>query len=302
MSEFHKMDNLIPSDLSNVSSFEDNKNKMLDFVYKSNYLNDVYKLGLNDEMIKNNIDKVFDYVSDLNYCQKCPGINSCKKDNPYNVVSLEVNGNFVKRQLNICKAMLRRIEFISNYIYRDFNEEWINSTLNNKVLNTNARKEVAVKYKYFLLNKSFDWIYIYGAISTGRSYICALLCNDFILRSKKKVAFIDTPKRIKELYGISNKEIVQRRIDELCNVDLLVFDDFGNEYKNDFIRDGIIIPIISYRASHHLLTIFISNFSINDIAELYSLNKAGAIRSRQLANLIKSNCKNEINFGDLSIY
>jgi len=81
-----------------------------------------------------------------------------------------------------------------------------------------------------------------------------------------------------------------------------VLDDFGNEFKNDLIRDAIIFPIISARANKKLLTIITSDFTISEIVTLYSTSKAGALRAKQIGSLIKSTAKEEISFGDLAIY
>ncbi len=91
-------------------------------------------------------------------------------------------------------------------------------------------------------------------------------------------------------------------MDLYCNCDVLVFDDFGNEFKNDLIRDSIIFEIISKRSAAHLFTIFTSDFSIEDIVTLYSTSKSAALRAKQIGRLIKNNAQEEINLGEISIY
>ena len=98
------------------------------------------------------------------------------------------------------------------------------------------------------------------------------------------------------------KEDFDKKLDLYSNVPILVLDDFGNEFKNDFVRDAILFPILSTRASKRLLTIFTSDFSVSDIEALYSNTKAGAIRAKQIAKLILSMSDEEINLGDISIY
>ena len=39
--------------------------------------------GMTDEVMDENITKIYDFVRDINYCRKCPGIKNCKKDNAY---------------------------------------------------------------------------------------------------------------------------------------------------------------------------------------------------------------------------
>ena len=75
-----------------------------------------------------------------------------------------------------------------------------------------------------------------------------------------------------------------------------------NEYKNDFIRDGILFEILSKRASDKLFTIFTSDFSIEDVVALYSTTKSATIRAKQIGKIIKNNAEEEINLGEISIY
>ena len=104
------------------------------------------------------------------------------------------------------------------------------------------------------------------------------------------------------LYKVSISSISKSLVNIVNNLLLALVDDFGNEFKTDFIRDAIIFQIISNRASKKVFTIFTSDFTIDEIQELYSTSKAGAIRARQIANLIKGSAGKEINLGDLSIY
>ena len=39
--------------------------------------------GMTDEVMEQNITKIYDFVRDVNYCRKCPGLKKCKKDNAY---------------------------------------------------------------------------------------------------------------------------------------------------------------------------------------------------------------------------
>jgi DNA replication protein DnaC len=83
---------------------------------------------------------------------------------------------------------------------------------------------------------------------------------------------------------------------------VLVIDDFGNGFYNDYIRDGILFPIISNRAKKRLFTIFTSSYSYDDIITILGTTKAGAIKMKQIVETIKNKAGIEINLGDFSIY
>ena len=89
----------------------------------------------------------------------------------------------------------------------------------------------------------------------------------------------------------------------LSNVDFLILDDFGNEYKNEFSRDNITIPLLSNRSNKELFTIFTSQFSIDEVRQLYSIGKVGgAIRGRQIESLLKTMCEKEFDLTGASLY
>ena len=128
---------------------------------------------------------------------------------------------------------------------------------------------------------------------------------DAARRDRGPVCFLNSTIRLRELndlgYG-KKKEEFDKKLELYCNIPILVLDDFGNEFKTDFVRDAILFPILSARAGKRLLTIFTSDFLIEEVETLYSNTKAGAIRAKQIARLIKSMSGEEVNLGDISIY
>ncbi|HOH67764.1 MAG TPA: hypothetical protein PLX93_00390, partial [Bacilli bacterium] len=102
--------------------------------------------------------------------------------------------------------------------------------------------------------------------------------------------------------SFNDKSAFAKKIVELSSLPLLVLDDFGNEYKNDFIRDTIVLPILIERAKNQRLTFFTSDFTIDEIAQLYETSKAGAIRAKQLARLLKEMAEEEFDLSGISAY
>ncbi|MCQ2088307.1 MAG: hypothetical protein MJZ37_09650, partial [Bacilli bacterium] len=168
------------------------------------------------------------------------------------------------------------------------------------------RKKALKKYVDFIKGGYSGWIYLNGGIGTGRSYFSAVISVDAANRNLGPICYLNCVNRIRELNDLSfvkKGNDFQTLIDRYSKVPILVLDDFGNEFKSDFVRDGILYPILSYRASHSLFTIINSDFSIEEIKTLYGINsKAGEIRAKQIANLLVNECGNEINLGDLKLY
>lgn len=254
--------------------------------------------------VKDNIAKLTEYKDDFNYCKNCPGINKCAKNNPLTSIRIIKEGNYVNLQMSPCKKMVDKMKIDSNYICSDFPEEWKSYSLNNLDLNTNNRRLIIKNFKDILNNKG-HWMYLKGSKRVGKSFILAILANQFISLGYGKVAVASFPKLVSSLADLSYKfkNDFNNQMSILENAPLLILDDFGDEYKNEYIRDTIVIPLLNERVSKNLPTFFASEFSIKDVCSMYNVGKvSGSIRAKQLQNILNSMCEKEIDLGETAIY
>lgn len=255
------------------------------------------------KMVRENISKFTAFKDDYDYCRKCPGVENCHKATPHLQLRLVNDNGMIERLFTPCHKILKRIEIDSKYLYVDFPEEWKESSV--KTIDKTAERNRIIKlFSQYLMGESGRWIYVRGGHRVGKSFLMATLVNDFIAIKKEQAAFINSATRIKELNDLAfnDKERFAKSIVELSNVPLLVFDDFGNEYKNDYVRDTIVLPILIERAKNRKLTFFTSDFSIIEIGQLYETSKAGAIRARQLTRLLKEMTEEEFDLSGISAY
>lgn len=262
------------------------------------------EIGIPEELIDDNITKIFDFVCDINYCRRCPGVKECKKNNPLLISKVVYKNGIISNQLVPCKALLKQMSFEKQFKVRDFPEEWYNKTL--KDLDESKERKAALK-KYAILTKGGynGWIYLNGGVGTGRSFFAAVVAIDAANRNLGPICFLNCGTRLREMGDMQFSKKgsdLQDLITRYSTVPILVLDDFGNEYKTEFIRDAIIYPILSYRASKNLFTIITSDFNISEIKTMYAINKPGEIRARQIANLLSNECGAEINLGEIKIH
>lgn len=265
------------------------------------YLNDI---GIDKDMALKNISKVYDFVSDLEYCSHCPGIKNCQKNNPLLCVKIVNNHGFVDRQLVPCKEYLKYVTFKKQFLTMDFDETWLEADAKTSLDKTAPKKKafkILVDYEKGLTN---EWIYLNGGQGTGRSYLAALMSTTLARANKGPIVFMNASKRFKEMNDLNYKDAdkFERMITMYSTVPVLVIDDFGNEVKNDVVRDGVLFRILNARASKRLFTIFTSDFSIDEVVDLYSTSKAATPRANQIGKIIKNFVKEEINLGDISLY
>lgn len=274
-------------------------------------------LGMTQEVMENNIVKIYDFVRDINYCRKCPGLKKCTKENAYLTSKVTYNNGIVDTQLAPCRELLKRVSFERQFKIKDFPDEWLDARTTEYDVkggeknNDNPIKQALESLTLYILDKETRWIYLRGGNKTGKSYLAAAMVIDLAIKEKPgkvPVCYINAPKRIRELCDLAKtkNEEFKNKLDLYCTIPVLVIDDFGNEYKNDYVRDAIINEIISSRCNKGLFTVFTSNFSLDEIQTLYAgnSNPVGSIMASRIVKTIKVMCARdkEIDFGDLPLY
>ena len=236
----------------------------------------------------------------MKYCSKCPGVEKCQKENPLFCTKITYVSGYVDREVAPCKQLLKKIEFQNQFHIRDFDDDLLNITIDD-VEDCEPKNLIIQKYVDFIKNKINGWIYITGKQNTGKSFVATALTIDIANKKCGPIIYADSSRRIADLTDLyyKDKERFKRELDRYCNVPVLVLDDFGNEVKTDTIRDAIVFPILSARASKKLFTIITSDFKISEIISLYSTSKAGEIRAKQIGSIIKNIAGKEINLGDI---
>ena len=262
------------------------------------------KLGLSDDQIRENAPKIFDFSEDVKNCKNCKGLKYCNKTPKYLVTNITYEEGVVDRNILPCKKYLEQVNFKKRFVVVDFSEDFYDVLLediSNK--NTKAKKAVMQVYKETaLLKKSNKWIYMKGDMSTGKSFFAATLC---VHAAKEKaydsISYIDVPERFKELTDLAFQKSPRFNdlLDSIKNSEMLVLDDFGNEFKSDFVRENILFPILSYRGKNKLFTIITSNYAINDICTMYQTNVASKPKIEQIKQLLQIMCGEEITLPSL---
>lgn len=251
-------------------------------------------LKIPEELYDDNIDILYDFARDINYCKKCPGIENCIKDNQLLVTKVVYDDGIVERQLVPCKKLLAKMQIKNQFLVKDFDESFFNEQPKPK--NSLGSNAAVLFFNSYLQNKSFDnWLYLYGENEDDNLKTAAYMAIAAAKKKKESIAFINCPFRFRQLYDLSKKseEEFQNILEAYCSSEFLILFDFGNEYKNDFIRDVILYKLLVERKNRHLFTLFVSNYTINDAVAQYSSSKAGDIKVRQINKLIKSKVGDE---------
>ena len=269
-----------------------------------NVISQCKKLGLSDEDILNNADKINDWVSDRVYCHNCPGLKNCKKANPHVISDLKYENGFLSRVLSPCKLILEKIKFEKLFIVRDFPQEWLEESIQTADHEFIERKKIFAEFLDSITSNKDKWFFITGTQNTGKSYVAAMMANEIARRDLGEVCYINTASRFRQLMDYSTKknDLFYTVLNYYSTCKLLVLDDFGNEYKNDFVRDSILYEILSKRSKNNLTTIFTSDFKIKEIEVMYGKDNASMIRARQITRILNLKCGKEFSLGEVPAY
>ena len=256
-------------------------------------------IGLTDQLIKDNVTKIYDFAMDMQNCKDCQGLDKCNKDPQHLVSSVTFNKGIVDRVIVPCKKYLEFTNFKKRFVTFDAEEGWYNNTIYRDVSNIRSKQKINVlmAYKNAASRKSNRWIFLKGGIASGKSFYAATLCVDAAKFGYfESICLINVPSRFKELSDLafSKNPRFDEDMDKYKNAELLVLDDFGNEFKSDFVRDNILYPILSYRVKNKLFTMITSNYSIEDCASMYQTTNASKPKIEQIRQMLNMMCESEM--------
>ena len=259
-------------------------------------------LKLTSAEAKKNIAALLDFQEDAHYCVNCPGLGDCDKLHPRFQLHLQRDGEYIVRHYDPCEKMLSLASFRERYIRCTFPEEWRDSYLPNIERSVSSRTDAVKILASVYTNGTKNWAYLTGKAGSGKSFMLACLANS-ITKEKKPGAFVDTGSLLNELKekSISDHDGFEALIQELSSASILVFDDFGNEYKTEYVYTNILYPILNNREKGGLPTAFASDFTIAQIASMYK-PKIGDVRAEQLSELLKRKCRKEYDVTSINFH
>lgn len=281
-----------------------------------NFFNDV-----SDQIIQNNLIPILLFKQDLVFCQHCSGFEKCNKKifdfyiSHYKLVPkkniTKDNNCYLTCVLEPCELKIKELKLDIPYTFkqfghlnpfRDFPSVWHYSKID-KLDKSKVRLLLMKEYKK-ILDGQKKWLFITGSRRSGKSFIAATFLNDLISKKKQKAMFLNCIDRIGYLKDIfyDNKIEFNDLINLYSSVNFLVLDNFGEEYKNEFIRDNIVFKILNERIKRNLITIFTSNFSYDELSKMYSFSNFKNVYGEQLKKNLFNFAGDAIDISTVKIY
>ncbi len=257
-------------------------------------------LGVSKEEIERYATIIYRYKLSKDQCKTCKGLDKCEADSYHNSTDLAIgDAGEVICTFGPCKKQAARDTVSDAYLDRCFPDEWLTAIPSQS--QTKRMGKVMTVLKKAVASKDKKWVYLTGDTGTGKSYILASFCN--VLASKgTKISFIDANQKFGELRSLSmdkfKRTAFESEMNKLQTVRVLVIDNFGSEFKSEYVINTVLRPIINERAKNRLFTFFTSNYSLDDIATLYGTTPQAKLEISTIVSLIRKNIESETTVED----
>jgi primosomal protein DnaI len=226
--------------------------------------------------------KVYQYLEYKHHLNQDPNFTPKLITSPYIEFILEPTP---KKKLSIKQEKIKK--------YMDIFESEVHiqeASLQTFNLTTQSRKdafELATTFiDLYKSKKHPKGLYIYGKYGSGKSYLLSALASE-LTELGHIVMLTYMPDLVRSMKGGLQAFDLEKRINTLKQVDVLMLDDIGGEFSSAWFRDEILMPIIQYRLSANLPTCFSSNYSLRELTETLSVSNASEDNRIKAARLVR---------------
>lgn len=135
------------------------------------------------------------------------------------------------------------------------------------------RKAVSI-CKGFIRDFSADYknLFFYGSVGTGKSFLSGCIARELLENGQSviyfsAIALFDFLSRYS--FDYKNKESLYNAYEDLYNCDLVIIDDLGTEYTNNFVTSQLF-SCLNERHIRKKSTIISTNLSLGELRDRYS--------------------------------
>ncbi len=277
--------------IGNMEELEKKLESSLNESYKDEeFKNLVSKLKISKEETMKNVTKINDTIEELKVCKKCKGLYSC--------------GNKVKGYVYFPEKRNDRLNFIYTpcKYKKKFLKEEEEKNIEENILDHCRMKDVKVDdknqlkvikwiknyYDEYSPNKKMKGVFLHGSFGSGKTYLLSCLLNELSDKKDALTEIVYFPELLRDFKN--DFSLVDRKMEYLKRVDILLIDDLGAETVTEWGRDEILGTILQYRMNSLKSTFITSNLNINELQNHLSSTKnmEDEVKSKRIIERVKS--------------
>lgn len=234
---------------------------------------------VDEKFIFQNSGRFSDYAETMAKCENCKGLLYCTQKLKGQRMVLFFD-QFLSNALEPCDYLKRDIDekkHLRNYTFSDFPTPYVSIDLEKLDLSKESAEYINVYQKAINIILGRDrekGLYLWGTPGSGKTYLLAGIANYFA-KKEKVVAFVNVPSLMGELKRLfHDHEVMEQKIRLIQKAEILVLDDIGGESVSSWTRDEILLPIVDARMKNNFLTLFSSNYSLEELKERMTCSSA----------------------------
>ncbi len=249
------------------------------------------KLQVTDNEIKTHLASWVQWQKDEEEVKLCLQAQRCVKSQSHHMITLERNqAGYLQRTMKPCPMMQESLSVNTRLVYADFPEAWKQSELFFDIKKRDSRKHLYRYLSKILAGETSGGLYLQGPHQTGKSFSLAVFAYKYALNNLGRIAFIDTTSWLEQCLGLktTDERSIQREIEKLSEVDIVIFDNFGQRDLDDYLRDQVVMPLLAKRLQKQKITMLTSVYSLEDIETMFTKFKNSGPRVKELRRLIEA--------------
>lgn len=239
--------------------------------------------GLDDAVMRQNLNKLYQYVNEHRSCSNCPGLDQCPNDyeGHYTMISCEeLNGSLLLHDRKVaCKKLIARRN--EDQVKRRIRSFYVDETAlqagysANEILSNDMERAKAVASIMRYINQTAEeglqpkGLYLGGKFGTGKTFLMGYMLHE-LAKTGYSGVIVYMPEFVEDLktmFGEPHK--LKETVDLMKEADLLVFDDIGAENLNPWVRDHVMGTILNYRMNRKP-TFYTSNLDLDALQRHFS--------------------------------
>ncbi|TCP32107.1 replicative DNA helicase loader DnaI [Scopulibacillus darangshiensis] len=250
---------------------------------------------MNEDTFYKSIPKLYQYVTEHNNCEQCPGLNNCpnmlkgyQPDLIYDKQSIALT--FKPCSLKRAEEQRKKQSGLvrSFYVPKDILQATFQSIDKSDPERYRALKAAGDFVKAYIDHpESANGLYFYGKFGVGKTYIMGALMNALAERKQVPSLMVYTPDFIRELKGAIQDHTLDEKLDYIKTAPVLILDDIGAETMTPWTRDELLGSILQYRMMEKLPTLYTSNYDYDELEEHLSYSQKSGTESLKAKRIME---------------
>ncbi|MDQ6419890.1 primosomal protein DnaI [Paenibacillus sp. LHD-117] len=238
---------------------------------------------LDEDVLRLNLNRVYQYVTEYRNCSNCPGLDRCPNDyeGHYTLLSSETANGLTQlhdRKVSCKKFIARQTEEAIRSRIRSFyvdDAALRRGYSSDEILTSDLERAKAVGQVLRYIDRTREGglqeegMYLAGRFGTGKTFLMCYLLQE-LAKAGYSGVIVYMPDFVEDLKSLMHEPAkLKETVEMMKETDLLIFDDIGAENLNPWVRDHVLGAILNYRMERKP-TFYTSNYDLDALERHFS--------------------------------